>query len=77
MTDTALAWIEDTAAVAAGGDLVVDAANDHLAVSVSAVMQKGGAVSVGVGVSINSFDTTTRAFIGHLAGRQSRRQAAP
>ena len=70
--------IEDTATVTAGGDLVVDAHNDLLAVTVSAVMQKGGRVAVGVGIAINSFDTTTRAFIANVVGAgQRRRRRSP
>ena len=71
VTDTALAYIEDTARIHAGGNILVTATTDFLVVSVSAVLQKGGVVSVGVGVAINSFDTTTRAFIGHFAGPQA------
>ena len=68
ITNVALAWVEDTARLDAGGDIEIDASNDFFVVAVTAAMQKGGLVSAGVGIAVNSFDTTTRAFIGHVAG---------
>ena len=70
-TGTSLAYLEDTVTVDTEGDLVVDAGTDTLAVTVSGVMQRGGVVAVGAGVSINAFDFTTRAFIGNADGSQS------
>ena len=72
-TGTSLAYLEDTVAVNTGdtGNLTVDAGSDSLAVTVSGVMQRGGVVAVGAGVSINAFDITTRAFIGNADGSRS------
>ena len=72
-TGTSLAYLEDTVEVDTGdtGNLTVDAGSDSLAVTVSGVMQRGGVVAVGAGVSINAFDITTRAFIGNADGSRS------
>ena len=67
-TATSLAYIEDGALVSIGGNLLIDAGNDLLAVMVSAVFERGGQVSVGAGVSINAIVNTTRAFIGKVDG---------
>ena len=72
-TGTSLAYLEDTVEVNTGdtGNLTVDAGSDSLAVTVSGVLQRGGVVAVGAGVSINAFDITTRAFIGNADGSRS------
>ena len=67
-TSVAQALIEDTAVVDTGGDLNVTATNDLLAVTISAVIQRGGRVAVGVGIAVNSFDNTTKALIAGVAG---------
>ena len=67
-TSVAQALIEDTAVVETGGDLNVTATNDPLAVTISVVIQRGGRVAVGVGIAVNSFDTTTKALIAGVAG---------
>ncbi|MEY2517006.1 MAG: hypothetical protein QOJ89_4364, partial [bacterium] len=68
ITNVALAWVEDSARLDAGGDIEIDASNDFFVVAVTAAMQKGGLVAAGVGIAVNSFDTTTRAFIGNVNG---------
>lgn len=62
---TAIAHIEETARVTAGGDLSVAADTDLRAVDFSYTNVGGGAVAVGVTVSLNIYDTTTQAFIGN------------
>lgn len=62
---TSLAYIEDTARVTAGGDVKLDADNTIFAVTLGGVLQEGGNVAIGVGVGLNEFDMTTKAFIGH------------
>ena len=68
ITNDAQAWVEDTALIDAGGDIDVAATNDLFVVAVTGAMQKGGLVAAGVGISVNAFETTTRAFIGHAGG---------
>ena len=70
-TSVAQALIEDTAIVTTGDDLNVTATNDPLAVTISAVIQRGGRVAVGVGIAVNSFDTTTKALIAGVTGTGS------
>ncbi|WP_157369663.1 beta strand repeat-containing protein, partial [Zavarzinella formosa] len=60
------AYIEDQAKVDSGGTLTVNANDDVRLLNVNAVMQDGGVLAVGIGVSINSLEHTTHAFIGNL-----------
>ncbi|MFN8197169.1 MAG: hypothetical protein U0R72_02430 [Nakamurella multipartita] len=62
---TAAAYLEDTATVVAGGDLSVTATNQQVVVAVSAVLERGGRVSVGAGVAVTILATSTRAFAGN------------
>ncbi len=64
LTSTALAYLQDTVTASTAGDVLVNAANDLLSVTVTAVQEKGGRVGVGAGVAVTVFTTTTRAFIG-------------
>lgn len=75
LTTTASAYLEDTATVVAGGDLAVTATNQQVVVAVSAVLQRGGRVSVGDGVAVTIVTTSTRAFIGNQDEKPAARTA--
>ena len=66
LTSTALAYLQAGTTVTTAGDVLVDAANDLLAITVTAVQEKGGRVGIGAGVAVTTFSTTTRAFVGNL-----------
>lgn len=75
LVTTAAAYVEGTATIAAGGDLAVIATNDQVVVAVSAVLQRGGRVSVGAGMAVNTLTTSTRAFVGNQDETPSARTA--
>ena len=79
ITNTTLAYIEDTANIQAGNDVLVDASYDQLSVIVGGATQKqkiketnpyqnqrGGTASVGVALAINDIQSNTQAFIADL-----------
>ena len=61
LTSTALVLVVGTT-VTTAGDVLVDAANDLLAITVTAVQEKGGRVGIGAGVAVTTFSSDDPAF---------------
>jgi hypothetical protein len=62
---SAQAYIEDTATVSAGGNVVVDANSRTTAVNVTGAVSQSSGVGVGISLAINEVTGDTRAFIGN------------
>jgi hypothetical protein len=61
-----LAYIENSAIVDAGGDVVVAATTDQLFITFTGAIAKSDKVGVGAGLGYFDVDSTTKAFVGNV-----------
>lgn len=63
-THEAVAHVEDTATLAATGDVDIEASTSYQNITISGAIQKGGTASVGAAVVLNQVTNITEAFVG-------------
>lgn len=63
-THEAVAHVEDTATLAATGNVDIEASTSYQNINIAGAIQKGGTASVGAAVVLNQVSNTTEAFVG-------------